>query len=104
MKPSDFSLRQSATGLKFSERTLAWVVREREQRAELVARSRQLIAASRKLLSQQAGDAPRKLADDADSPSAGMAGPGSAEREAGQQQWDGRPDGVERGVMPGQGQ
>ncbi len=96
MKLSDFSRRQHATGLKFSERTLAWVVREREEYAELLASSRQLITASRKLLSQQAGRAPHKLASDVGSLSADMAGPGSVEQETGRRKWDGRPDAPER--------
>ena len=96
MKPFDLNRQQRATALTFSERTLAWVVKEREQHAELLARSRQLIAASRKLLSQQAGDVPRKLAGGAGDSSAGMAGPGSAERETRQRKWNGRPDAPER--------
>ena len=96
MKPSDFSQRQRARALTFSERTLARVVKEREEHAALLVRSRQLIAASRKLLSQQAGDALHKLAGDVVSPGAGMAGPGPAERETRQRKWDGRPDAPER--------
>ena len=96
MKPSDLSRRQRATALAFSEHALARVVRTREEHAELLASSRQLIAASRKLLSQQAGNAPRKLAGDASGLSADMARPGSAKRETEQRQWDGRPDAPER--------
>ncbi len=96
MKPSDLNRRQSATRLMFSERTLASVVEEREKQAELLASSRQLIAASRKRLSQQAGRAPHTLAGDVGGPSADTAGPGSAERGTGQRSWDGRPDAPER--------
>lgn len=95
MKLRDFSRRQRATQFTFSERTLASVVKEREKQAELLASSRQLIAASRKLLSQQAEDAPRKLAGHVGGVSADMAGTGSAERETGQRKWDGKPDAPE---------
>ena len=91
MKPSDFG-RQRTARLTFSETTLAQVVERRERQAELLAHSQHLVAASRKLLSQQVGYALHRLADDVGSPAMGMAELGSAERETGQRKWDGRPD------------
>lgn len=95
MKPSDLNRRQSAARLTFSELTLAWAVEERGKQAELLASSRQLIAASRKRLSQQAGHAPRKLAGDVGGFSADTAGLGSAGRGSGRRRWDGKPDAPE---------
>ena len=96
MMPSDFSRRLHARRLTFSGSTLARVVEEREKHAELLARSRQLIAASRKLLSQQAGWTPHMLSGDVGGSSADTAGLGSVERKTRQQGWDGRPDAAER--------
>lgn len=95
MKPSDFDRRQRAARLTFSEGTAAQVVGKHEQYAQLLARSRQLIIASRRLLRQTTGRTPHKSAGDVATSSADVAGPGSAEREGGQRLWDGRPDAPE---------
>ena len=102
MKLFDLSRRQRAARLTFSEDTLAQVVKGRENQAELLtqtqqlaevlAHSQQLIAASRRLLSQQVGYALHKLTDNVGSLGVGMAAPSSAERETEQRAWDGRPD------------
>ena len=96
MKCFDSSWRQRATRPTFLERTLARFVEKRAKHAELLVRPQQLIAASRKLLSEQAPRAFRELASNIDDLNVDMAQPGSAECETGQWRWNGRPDALER--------